>query len=772
MTCNRVALILISCGVLAAFAGRAGSQTSANSLPTDWVTRCHNWTPLAGDKKGTRRRIFPYEFTYNGLSDPITERSGAEVSAVGEGIAITPGIFRPKSQVYVGIVSDPSGYSPTSRFTTLAGTTIDFYPNGSSGPIALKSGLFWDFNHRSVTWSRPEFYSKECVKGDSPNFLEEVERPSAFTWFSKRVAPSDTGSGLAGTPDDASKPSANLTDPDSSFTKPSLENEFSKGTKGPAETPGRSGIDGVFKGVPSAPPAKSLSRLGAIEVPPVDPSKSGEATSPPGPPMVILPAVKNPEPPPVKDEARSPGSVCKVQTLTPMPVPNGVSLPSLQTVGLRNDGQLARAYEYLSAGGDALPLDNKVDVAATVSKLIPYEAVAGMRGNDTDSLWVSIAGIDESFAKRNELAAAKPARTLRMIVVGGASELAISGLDQVGTELTNQGGDSIKLDIEWHAVDQTGSIRPAVQYSSLSMLVNDAAGKAGERPDVLNETQILKLLDDFERLLTSQKRIVDKVFWIKGAYSIPSSVPQRFETFITAVSSSSAVPHTLAGKTGKWLVIVTSRMSGFSIAYLKEPVYSLQIGDVIEEGNAPVGAPRRLITEASLLATRLRLASTVTKPNSDAASDRNAPLAGRLVLDANEVFAERGYVLSPEAATALQGHLRDVLSLWNGSDLKVDILGRFEGRIGKSQPTVFDVIQLAAEKSYPRLPKFVPDWFRKPVRDLNLSEIEKTKMFVATYAAGIDRFVEATKRSAATTGSGCSLFYIAEGDFGFDKFSK
>ncbi len=84
-----------------------------------------------------------------------------------------------------------------------------------------------------------------------------------------------------------------------------------------------------------------------------------------------------------------------------------------------------------------------------------------------------------------------------------------------------------------------------------------------------------------QKLMEGQARPVDRVFWIKGAYQIPSSIPRRFEEFITAVSPSEALVQTPSGRVGKWLVVVTARVPGFSVSYLKEPVYSHQIGDVL-----------------------------------------------------------------------------------------------------------------------------------------------------------------------------------------------
>jgi hypothetical protein len=785
-------MILVACCLLATSAGYvASAQTIVKVDSEARHYRCANWNPATWDKKGVRRLLFPIPF---GGNDETKQRAGRYMQ---KGRSLV-GKFVASENVFISLISEPGGREPTLQFVTAAGKTIDFFADGSTAPVPVRNGRLADAETLEGLYVST-FHAIECAKSDSGSALEEPEKkepagkslksskaePSLADVFSARkTAPAGGGTEalpgeLARSIGKSSLRSATETKLEDIFVgrkddpgsgpprKPQkLRDELSKSSEDVGSDPAdRSKLTDVF----GAPSLSNLPRPGysKTETPPVDPETpnkkaSGDSRGTAG---------KYPEAAILKDEGTSSRSVCAARTLRPLPVPDGVMLESMQTVGLRSSSRSASGFEYVDVRRDTIPLGTELDIADTVAKLIPYEAAAVTRRNDKDSLWVSIWGIDESLFKRKE-PATKPTRTLRLIVVGGAAELAISGLDLVGTELKNQSGDPIRLDIEWYAVDETGSIKPPSQYSSLNTLVKDAAGKAAERLDVLNEPQILKLLDDFENLLKSQTRVVDKVFWIKGAYSLPGSIPQRLEKFIAAVSASSAVPHTPTGQVGKWLVIVTARMPGFSIAYLKEPIYSLQIGEVIEEGNAPVGAPRRLISETSLQATRLRLASTVAKPGGDAATDRGAALAGKLVLDAGEVFSERGYVLSPEAAPALQSYLHDVQSLWNESGVKPDILAKFEGRTRKSRPTLFDVLQLADEKAYLRLPKILPDWFRKPLKDLTANEARAANTFVAAYAAGADRLAEVLARSTTATGSNCSLFYVPEGYFGFDKLRQ
>src|SRR5262249_28144089 len=154
-------------------------------------------------------------------------------------------------------------------------------------------------------------------------------------------------------------------------------------------------------------------------------------------------------------------------------------------------------------------------------------------------------------------------------------------------------------------------------------------------------------------------------------------------------------------KPTKWLQIVSARTAGFSTAYLKEPINSKAVGDVFEEAPGTVSGPRRLIgaDDAGVLASNLRatliLASAMAKPGGDAPPERET-LTGRLVLDAADVFDQRGYLLSADAAEALRAHLVRVASLWDTLGVRPDVLSRLAEEIGKTYPTLADVLQVSS----------------------------------------------------------------------------
>lgn len=473
----------------------------------------------------------------------------------------------------------------------------------------------------------------------------------------------------------------------------------------------------------------------------------------------VTPVDKEPKAPSAKSELTA-GLVCSADKFQRVPVAADMTLKSPLTVGFRNIRTEAKGFDYLSIGGDAIPLDINFDVADSKGKLVSYEAVVGSR----DDLLVSLTGVDETRAKAKGRVASK---LLRVVIVGGAPEVAISGLALVETEIKKQSQGGIRIDAEWHIVDASGSLSSSGRYESLEKLVKAAAEKAaGRASDLLNETQLINLLNGFERVLNARRQPAEKIFWIKGAYPIPSSIPPRFEKFIANISDGTAVAHTPAGRSAKWFVLVSARTSGFSINYLKEPIYAQQIGDVIEE-DPDILATRRLIGDVPLLATRLQIAS-VPMPAGEEKSAFSV-ITGRLVLKGSDIFNSRGYLLSQETITALRDHLDLVTAHWSATALSQEDLQFWASKTRKSAPTIVDILQNVDERNSPRLPK-LPDWASKPIRDLNPSEVRDARFFIHAYVNGANKVArDIFKTSEKKDDPDCGLFYVPEEVFGFGR---
>jgi hypothetical protein len=499
---------------------------------------------------------------------------------------------------------------------------------------------------------------------------------------------------------------------------------------------------------------------------------------PPNEPMSIAPPTQPVAPEERKDE---PGlavrenkrdtivasALCDAGSLKPLKVAIGANLKPLQTVGFRNAEVKAAGYDYISAAGDAVPIGATVDVGDSASSWIGYEVVGVGGAAGEGKSWISFPGVDKSRLSTN---AVTPSKILRVVVIGGVSEVAMSGLDLVGPYLAKQTHETIRVEIEWHIVDGLGSLAEVVRFESFGALVKAAAERArGRSPDVLNEAQLLKLLDGFERVVTMRVTPVEKVFWIKGASLIPSSVPQRFERLIEAISGSDAIPHTPSGSPVKWLFLVSAHTAGFSINYLKEPIFSHRIGDVIEESaDAPRAAARTLISDTNdinLLATRLRLAAVAS-----AAGTSNArALSGTLVLRDSDILADRGYAISRDAIDKFRDNLRNLATSLNVTSLNPTDLERWAIQTARPYPTFADIFQFESDGSFFRLPKTAPEWARKPLKELNESELHNAQALVTRSADGFDKVMADMLNAEAKDKPACRLLFVSERAIGFEK---
>jgi hypothetical protein len=705
-------VILAVCLLSFASAVRPGHAALIPADEEPWL-RCSSWTSVA-DKLGTERQLYPVRFDKSAKVRGESREAGRPIS----------GTFDVPANFFLGLLSQPDNIvglpSKTNsddvsvQFTVPSKASIQFDPDRPGGKSILATWGFLELPLTSLIEIVSKFPATICMQRDTVALGESARGGKLDSDLPKSLsalANKEPGKAPDGKADPASKSLSSFADP-----------------------PNKSLTDFVGGEPNKAPAAKA----DAAE-------PTGDPTNP------ANPANKDPKTAAPKGPTAIP-QVCSIDTLQPMPVAAGIGLKPLQTVGIRNTRNEARKFDYQEPPADAaIRLSSIFDLTDSRGKLVPYDSVAVDRSRDPADLWVSLTGVAELRP------AVKPESLLRIIVVGGPAEVAMSGLAEVGAELKKQGGGRISLDIEWHVVGPSGLITGGGTYSSFDDMVKAAAEKAAGAPDVLNEEQLQRLLDDFENVLKARSEPVEKVFWIKGAYSVPSSIPPRFERFIQTVNSNEAIAGA-SGRPRKWLVIVTARMTGFSINYLKESIYSLQIGDLIEEGDAAIGLSRRFIKDrdTTLLATRLQIAA-VRMP-------APAALTGRLVLRATDVFEQRGYVLSQETIRALQNHLQLVASKW--VELADSRASWAAMTTRKAAPTVVDLVQNADEGVYLRLPRILPDWGRKGIRDLTTAEVDSAGIFIGRYLEGVER---AAANTTDKRGNRCKLFYAPEAFFGFGK---
>jgi hypothetical protein len=465
-----------------------------------------------------------------------------------------------------------------------------------------------------------------------------------------------------------------------------------------------------------------------------------------------------------RDVPSGPQSVCRIDNFQPVAVLEEVS--DRQMVGWRNAKKEVEAYDYLAAVGDAIGLDAVADLTTSVNKVVSYDSVGKIApsealGRKSGSVWISMkyGGLRWKPGHRKS----EPPLPVRVIVAGGAPEIAMSGLDAVGAELRRQSSGRASVTVEWYQPTETGSLGPVQRYESIEDFIRAADEHKGDgRPVPLGEIEIRAFLDSLQSILIAQTQPVDRVFWIKGGYMVPSAIPARFEEFIETVVRNSAPVRGL----GTWLTVVTARMPGFSIGYLQSPVYSKSVGDVIVQPEFSGTAAPRYIADPKVLAARL-WATASTRAAAAAAADSGPTATGKLVFDAKDVFAQRGYVLSPDTLVALRGHLGTIETTWNAGSPSPAVLADLAKKTGRPSATLIDLLQHAGGTPLLPLPKGVPDWSRKPLDKLDENERSEVADLIKKYRDGAGVVEDKWQQQRETRDPGCAFVYVPEQQFGF-----
>ena len=603
------------------------------------------------------------------------------------------------------------------------------------------------------------FWSKPDVETISPKFITPANQPISFSVEGSGKFNKSVTNGVVNR-QDLPEQELYIT------TCPNNERDWSASE----ETEPARRIGDLNKEPPARPePAKRISELTGDTAPPVsnEPPPTGggslkalarsvEKPPAPPPPLQVKPAGAKPsktglENSPVVKACHA------TDAFKPLAIVAGQELEAFQAVGMRNKEETARGYDFLA--GAAIAHDQKYIIPGHEGELLLYEGVAPNEGAE-DAQWVSVRGPE----------AAKPVSAIpaiKIVILGGAPEISVSGLDLVGRQIEKQSSGAVQVEAQWYAVDENGRIAQPIDFSSLQDLVSAASEKAGaRRPDVLNEEQLLFLFNNFETMLKERPAPAHKIFWIKGSFPIPSIFPQRLEKFIASISSSHALVNSARNGPGKWFFVVTARMAGFSNNYLKAPIYDVNAGEVIEEANEGNPDRRSLIHNVDVLAAKLR--TTLLSSPAVPAPPADAP-EQKLVFNEREVFIQRGYITSPGAAAKLAEHLGLVFSLWNGDALEKDILGELTENGGKRNNSLRNVLESFHGETFPRLPKTLPLWARTPLEDFEKlrSESRKAKDFVERYYHGATRLANMLKASHESGSSACSLFYVPEESLGF-----
>ena len=210
---------------------------------------------------------------------------------------------------------------------------------------------------------------------------------------------------------------------------------------------------------------------------------------------------------------------------------------------------------------------------------------------------------------------------------------------------------------------------------------------------------------------------------------------------------------TTEGRSAKWLDIVSARTPGFTLNYLKAPLYAEQAGDLFEEGDG-AGGERRLLggADAAKLTARVIARSAVNAGSQAGEASSNDQAADNvMVFDAKDAFDERGFVWASNVLAALARKVAH-MELWfpapNDQDKTLEQL--------LQQPDAF-----------PKLPKELTassSWLRKRIKDLSEGESANAATLLKGVARGLDAAAQTSRDNPD-----CAYVYAPETAFGFTK---
>jgi hypothetical protein len=766
---RKLGLIGAVAGVaLAAQTGGAGAQYFTPDGVDKSLLGCDLWHPVPDDKPGTQRRLFVWQL----VSPPPPRWSlGGRYALVAGAIegGARNGFFALQFKSPLAFWSDPNGTDATTLFTVRKGSAIEFFtPDRVKLAEATSGYLTQRFEPQTTLPALPSILCerREIVAGDSPEAKSPIHDKPPRTMVIVREPEQKIGDVFKNkAPAASARPTPESPRPEPSEPKAAEPKAEPKVVTPAPDYLKNRPLSEVVPAIPRTPePSKKISETLTAAATPTASTPDAPAPAP----------AEKPPTGPAAAEGPPATAVCSVTDLTRIPVAPGVAPTDRQLVGLRSSQAEVKGFAYVNVGGDdVFPVDFTFDLPDSTDKLLPYEQMLFKDGK----LSVSIRDLEWAKAKSKSEAAAKPGVALRIVVFGGPQEIAISGLDKVGAELKKESKGKVRVDVRWYPINSTsGSLLPARYYDSFGALIEAARKEGTGLAARLDERQIKTFLGSLEEELKKESTPVDKVFWVKGGYFIPSSIPERFERLIRNVSDSGAILRTPSGEVGEWLIVLSEYVGNGSSVYLQVPLQSQVRGKVIEAASGS----KQLISDPHPLALTLnatgirRLATagaTPPAPPAPPAPANTEPPAGKPVLDAGEVFTQRGYLLSGPVALLLRNHLSDVKDLWietGAAAINTDSLKDIAGKMHKSWTTLtlVDVLQDDNGGGL-KLPKLLPDWSRKPLSNLTVVESREALTLVRRYLTGIKQVIEGFDRPESTRVPPCTLLFAPDELFGF-----
>jgi hypothetical protein len=280
-----------------------------------------------------------------------------------------------------------------------------------------------------------------------------------------------------------------------------------------------------------------------------------------------------------------------------------------------------------------------LDISSMNNKFVVVEIPYNKKGKESFPVrFTGIAKVQKVSAKKTETA------NLNILVVGDASSIAISGLEQMEKILSKKSKKSHRKfywTIDWRNIAANGKWQKSQKINSFTKLVSKAKLVKEKKVLLTEESDFQIFINDFIDTVLKAKKQIDFVIWVKHGYQVPLKTPLLIRKLINKIHDKGKIPRFPDGiKPRKWLYILSGSMPGKSLALLDEPISRARQRPGYVEEEKTGRSPRRLLNRPERLANIVAMRQMTPLP----AKFYLDP--DKLAVDANNVFSSLGLLLS------------------------------------------------------------------------------------------------------------------------------
>jgi len=267
-----------------------------------------------------------------------------------------------------------------------------------------------------------------------------------------------------------------------------------------------------------------------------------------------------------------------------------------------------------------------------------------------------IANVPKVSAKTKAI----PPYDMNILVVGDASSIAVSGLEQMERILTKESRHKFYWTIDWRNISANGKWQTSEKVDSFAKLVRNTKLVDGKKVLLTKDSNFKNFINDFEKTVLKAEKRIDFIIWVKHGYQVPLKTPVLIGKLISNIHDKGNIPRNSSSRNPqKWLYIISGSMPGKSKALLEEPITRAISRPGYVEEEKTIRSPRRLLNSPKSLAGMLyNTGMRYVKPSPKFDFDKES-----LAVDANQAFYNLGLLISTKVIGDLLSSVRKLKSM-------------------------------------------------------------------------------------------------------------